>query len=166
VVGGVSRRLLLTITLSGGLVGICAAQPPANPYESLSASQRAILPWSVDAAPNAYNIAPPAFRRAFEIVTTRVTALSLSDPENGEVLGSAIDLIERVEAPGAQPPSDAQAVTLSVTLAPGARDRLRRSREFARADAAAPTFVYGDPPAIRIEIADRASFAVVTVLQP
>jgi len=166
VVRGLSCRLLVTLALAGPLEGAGAAQPLADPYEGLTPAQRAVLPWSSEAARRAYNSAPPSFRRAFEGVTTRFSALLLWDPENGEVLGSALDLIERVEEPGVQPRSDGQVLQLVVMLAPGARDRLRRSREFTRPDSLGTTFVYGDPTAIRIEIGDRSQFATVTVLHP
>jgi hypothetical protein len=166
VVRGLGCRLLVTLALACPLESARAAQPPADPYEGLTPAQRAVLPWSSDAARGAYNSAPPSFRRAFEGVTTRLSPLLLWDPENGEVLGSALDLIERVEEPGAQPRSDGQILRLVATLAPGARDRLRRSRDFTRPDSLGTTFVHGDPVAIRIEIGDRSQIAVVTVLEP
>ena len=59
--------------------------------------------------------------------------MSLSDHENGEILGVALDLVNGVEPLARQPAAGSVAglAQLSVTLAPGARDRLRRSSEFA-----------------------------------
>ena len=76
--------------------------------------------------------ADPSFRAAFATITAALAAVSLSDHENGEILGVALDLIDGVEPLARQPAAGARLdrAQLSVTLAPGARDRLRRSSEF------------------------------------
>jgi hypothetical protein len=77
--------------------------------------------------------ADPSFRAAFATITAALAAVSLSDHENGEILGVALDLVDGVEPLARQPAAGAAPglTQLSVTLAPGARDRLRRSSEFA-----------------------------------
>lgn len=165
-VGRLIVSTLLACTLGAAVDPAPRVQDAREPYDALSAAQRVVLPGVVTRARDDYNQAPASFRQAFEVITTRLSSLLLWDPENGEVLGSALELIEQVEMPAAQPPSEAGAMRLSVTLASGARDRLRRSREFARADAAGDVaFVHGDPPQVRIELTGPASHAVVAVIR-
>ena len=147
--------------------GVAAAQGPSGvtPYDGLTAAQRRLLHgWPS----GTYDAAPEAFRVAFGHVTARLSSLLLSDPENGEVLGSALDLVESVEPLDRQPvigdaPSTLQ---LAVTLASGARDRLRRSGEFQRVSDGAPDrveFLHEGPPAVRISADSRGSAALVIV---
>ena len=164
-VGRLIVSTLLACTLGAAVDPVPRVQDAREPYDALTAAQRALLPGVVTRARDDYNRAPASFRQAFEVVTTRLSSLLLWDPENGEVLGSALELIEQAEAPAAQPPSEPGAMRLKVTLASGARDRLRRSREFVRAVAnGAVTFVYGEPPQVRIELTGKASHAVVAVI--
>jgi len=151
------------------VTGLPAAQEPPRvaPGGSPTAAQRRLLEgW----APGTYDAAPELFRMAFDGVTARLSLLQLSDPENGEVLGAALDLVESVEPLDRQPVTgDAPAtLRLAVTLAAGARDRLRRSAEFERVSDGAPgriEFLHAGPPAIRISTdaaGARAEIAVVT----
>jgi hypothetical protein len=158
----------MAVAVGVGAGPVSRAQSPVDPYGALTSSQRALLPGSAAQARAEYNDAPAAFRQAFERITARLSSLLLSDPENGEVLGSAIELIEHVEGRAVQPAAEARAVRLAVTLASGARDRLRRSREFARVDAAGGgvAFVHSEPPAVRIDLGERPLFAIVTVTPP
>ena len=104
---------------------------------------------------------------AWARVVPFVTAVALSDHENGEVLGTLADQVDRVER--TLPLSGG--TRLRVTLAPGGADRLRRS-ECAR-DAAAEAmtgygapFVCGDARRIRVRVADDRSHALLDVLLP
>jgi len=109
----------------------------------------------------------------FEVVKAALSAVSLSDRENGEILGTAFDLVERRDAAGpnaAAGPGDA-AHRLAVILAPGALDKLRRASEFRRVESAEgaagarPAFVYvsGEPPAIRVTVTEAPARAVIEV---
>ncbi len=111
----------------------------------------------------------------FEAVKAALSAISLSDRENGEILGTAFDLVERrdaVEANSAAGPGDAEH-RLAVILAPGALDKLRRAAEFRRVEpteggaGARPAFVYvsGEPPAIRVTVTEAPARAVIEVVQ-
>jgi hypothetical protein len=166
VVGRLIVSTLLACTLGATVDPVPRVQEARGPYDALSAAQRALLPGAVTRARDDYNRAPASFRQAFEVITTRLSSLLLWDPENGEVLGSGLELIEQVEMPAAPPPPESGVMRLSVTLASGARDRLRRSREFALDDATgAVAFVHGDPPPVRIELTGPASHAVVAVIR-
>jgi len=166
VVGRLIVSTLLACTLGATVDPVPRVQEAREPYDALSAAQRALLPGVVTRARDDYNRAPASFRQAFEVITTQLSSLLLWDPENGEVLGSGLELIEQVEMPASPPPSESGVMRLSVTLASGARDRLRRSREFARDDATgAVAFVHGDPPPVRIELTGPASHAVVAVIR-
>jgi hypothetical protein len=167
VVGPVVARILpaVIVMLATGLPA-AQAPPVGAPGDGLTAAQRRLLAgW----APGTYDAAPEPFRVAFEQVTRRLSSLLLSDPENGEVLGAALDLIESVEPPDRQPAGGEASPTLqlSVTLAAGARDRLRRAGEFGRVSDSAPgrvEFLHEGPPAIRISAdaaGSRAQIAVV-----
>ena len=121
-------------------VTITAQSAPA--FDTLSDTQQRLLAGlaaqsspsgnrSMDARAT-FEGADPSFRTAFATITTALAAVSLSDHENGEILGVALDLVSGLEALEDQPAGrTAGFAQLSVTLAPGARDRLRRSSEFA-----------------------------------
>lgn len=162
-------------------MGLLAAQEPARvtPYDSLTTGQRRLLAgWAAGLASTTerqaavrgqYDAAPESFRVAFGHVTARLSSLLLSDPENGEVLGAALDLVESVEPLDRQPmigdaPSTLQ---LAVTLASGARDRLRRSGEFERVSDGAPDrveFLHEVPPAVRVSADASGVRALISVL--
>jgi hypothetical protein len=145
-----------------------AGGPQADAYDALTVVQRRLL-WAPPAhAREEYDGAPAPFRQAFEAVTTRLSSLILSDPENGEVLGSAVELVDRVEQPAVQAVATGLEMRLVVTLASGARDVLRRAREFTRVDGAdgAIAFVHEGPAAIRFEISGRLPNATVIVQRP
>jgi hypothetical protein len=166
VVGRLIVSILLACTSGAAVDPVPRAQAAREPYDVLSAAQRALLPGDVARARDEYNGAPASFREAFEVITTELATLLLSDPENGEVLGSALELIDQIDAPAAQPPPESGAMRLAVTLASGARDRLRRSRELTRVDAnGAIRFVHADPPQVEIELTGQASHAIVAVIR-
>lgn len=166
-VGTVAARFLLAATVAA-TPGVAAAQEPSRvtPYDSLTATQRRLLEgW----ASGKYDAAPEPFKAAFGHVTARLSSILLSDPENGEVLGAALDLVESVEPLERQPVTGDAPSTLqiAVTLASGARDRLRRSGEFERVSEGAPDrveFLYAGPPAVRISADARGAAALITVL--
>lgn len=149
------------------LVGAAGAQSRPGGYDALTAAQRGLLPTEVS-SPDAYVAAPEPYRRAFEEVSACLAGIVLTDPENGEVLGPAIELIERVGAPTPTGNlSSSDELRLAVSLASGARDRLRRSREFVRADGDGPgAFDHVGPPAIRIELGEHPSAAVIRLTLP
>ncbi|MBM3781360.1 MAG: hypothetical protein FJW29_06750 [Acidobacteria bacterium] len=104
---------------------------------------------------------------AWARVMPLVAAVALNDHENGEVLGTLADQVERVER--ALPLSGG--TRLRVTLAPGGADRLRRS-DCVR-DAAAEAlagygvpFVCGEAYRLRVRVADDRSHALLDVLTP
>jgi hypothetical protein len=160
---GVDCRTLFAIALLTAASSGDAAQ--TRGYDDLSPSQRRLLqPWGADR----FDSAPERFRIVFERLTGRLAPVLLSDPENGEVLGAAMDLIDAVEPPERQPARpDASDDRLSVVLASGARDRLRRSAEFERVvdgmvrDQA--VFEHAGPQAIRIAIASPGSSGEVSM---
>ena len=100
-------------------------------------------------------------------VAPQVAAVALNDHENGEVLGTLADQVERVER--SLPLSGG--VRLRIMLAPGGADRLRRS-ECTR-DAAAEAmagygapFVCGEARRLRVRVADDRSHALLDVQTP
>ena len=100
-------------------------------------------------------------------VAALVATVALNDHENGEVLGTLADQIERVER--ALPLSGG--VRLRVMLAPGGADRLRRSECVREATAEAMTgygvsFVCGEARRIRVRVADDRSHALLDVQTP
>jgi hypothetical protein len=101
----------------------------------------------------------PAARAAFDAVSALLATITLNDHENGEVLGTLLDLIEGVEADGTSGGGTA-ATRLQVTLAPGAADRLRRSAEFERRGDA---FVRALPVEVRVRVAADRTRAVIEV---
>jgi hypothetical protein len=150
----------------------------ARGYDELSAAQRRLLQaWGAGAPSPAerdrqirdrFESAPERFRIVFAQLTARLAAVLLSDPENGEVLGAALDLVDAVEPPERQPaPSDSSDDTLSVFLASGARDRLRRSAEFERViDREAQdriVFEHAGPPVLRLAIPTSGSTGHVSM---
>ncbi|MGE3887161.1 MAG: hypothetical protein AB7H81_12055 [Vicinamibacterales bacterium] len=124
---------------------------------------------SVGAQASTTRLAPDSL----ETVKAALSAVSLSDRENGEILGTAFDLVERPDTPerrAAAEPGEA-AHRLAVILAPGALDKLRRASEFRRAEPAAdaagtrPAFVYvrDEPPAIRVIVTVAPIKAIIEV---
>jgi hypothetical protein len=175
-----ARVFVAAVTVA--VLGVAAAQEPPSAalYNALSSAQRRLLDgWATTArtpterereARQQFETASDDFRVTFERATARLSALALFDPENGEVLGVALDLLDGVEPPSRQPAAGAARRSLAVTFAPGARDRLHRSREFDRLDEASDsahvTFVHLGPPGIRIVISDRDARGTVTILDP
>ncbi len=119
---------------------ISAQSAPA--FDTLSETQKRLLAGLAGPSPSGttpstgaralFDDADASFRDAFATITAALAAVSLSDHENGEILGVALDLIDGLE-PFARQPAAGTAVgraQLCVVLAPGARDRLRRSSEF------------------------------------
>lgn len=118
-----------------------------------------------------YDSWPVVSRDAFEQVTRALTALVLSDPENGEVLGSALDLVDSMEQPARADAtsSPAAAWRVPVALAPGARDALRRSAEFTLdtiAAGSAPVYVHRGAASIRITMTGPAAALIAIDLTP
>lgn len=101
----------------------------------------------------------PSARPAFDAAASLLATITLNDHENGEVLGTLLDLIERVEADGTSG-SGTAATRLQVTLAPGAADRLRRSAEFERRG---DEFVRALPVEVRVRVAADRMRAVIEV---
>ena len=177
--GGLIVAGLAAVFLTAGS-GLAPARQPASPlpYDRLSASQRRLLagwaePSRTDAEADSrqrYESAPERFRLAFEQVTARLEAVVLSDPENGEVLGAALDLIDAIEPLARQPaPTSSRGTELAVRFAPGARDRLRRSAEFERVGdprSGQADFVHFGPPALRISIEGRGARGRIVVPSP
>ena len=107
-----------------------------------------------------------------EAIVSTLSGVSLSDRENGEILGTALDLVERPEVPDRQPGADATlaAHRVGVVLAPGALDKLRRSSEFRRlapghgqAAEAGAVYVRDEAPAIRVIVTADLARAVIEV---
>jgi hypothetical protein len=171
--------VLVALLSLGGLPVAVLAQTAAtaSAYERLTSVQRRLVDdlrrgqGAGNAGREAYDHTDATFRTAFEAVTAALSAVSLSDSENGEILGTAIDLVD------ALPPDDAQhalvgtmpGYRLVVVLAPGAFDRLRRSAEFERIPAAegrsAATVVYRrqGPPTVEIAGSPDGVRATITV---
>lgn len=100
-------------------------------------------------------------------VVTVVSAITLNDHENGEVLGTLGDQMARVERGEALP----QGVRLHVTLAAGGADRLRRSECTREGGAVAlpghgVPFVCGDAGRVRVHVADDRVHARIEVALP
>lgn len=172
----IATRTLLAIALLTAAPSLAAGQ--ARGYDELSPAQRRLLrTWGADApspegrerqARDRFDSAPERFRVAFEQITGHLAAVLLSDPENGEVLGAAIDLIDAVEPPERPPVGTGAGLeTLSVALFSGARDRLRRSAEFERlvggSEGGQTVFEHTGPPVIRIVIAPSGARADVSL---
>lgn len=142
----VARALVLTACLAPtGALLVAAAQPTAK-------------------GPEAGSVA---------VVKAALSAVSLSDRENGEILGTALDIVDHPEAPGRRSgaePGDA-AQRLAVILAPGALDKLRRASEFRRVEPTAdvggerPVLIYAHdgPPAIRVIVTEAPVRAIIEV---
>jgi hypothetical protein len=146
------------------VVAVGAQSAPSPPsYERLTAAQRHLVEgWD----PGAFDAAPAAFRAAFGRVTGAISSLVLFDPENGEVLGSVLDLVDAVALLADQPVPGGDAVDsrLVVTLTSGALDRLRRSAEFARVgEGSDAVYVRPGPPEIRISIVGGGERGVIVV---
>ena len=137
-----AAAVVLAQAVGGITLGPIAAQSgPA--FDALSAIQQRMLAGLATPPPSGtsrstdaralFDGADASFRDAFATITAALATLSLSDHENGEILGVALDLVDGVEPLALQPAAGRAAgrAQLSVTLAPGARDRLRRSAEFA-----------------------------------
>lgn len=118
--------------------------------------------------------APPgrAVPDARDAVMAALSGLSLSDRENGEILGTALDLVDRPDIPERQPSVDSRGSVhrLAVRLAPGAIDRLRRSSEFRRlapgdsgASGSTIVYVHDESPAIRVIATADSDRAIIEV---
>ena len=133
------RRAAAAALFAAGLTGgspLAAQSAPA--FDTLSETQQRLLTGLATPPPGTsramdaralFDGADASFRAAFATITTALATVSLSDHENGEILGVALDLVNGVE-PLARQPAAGRApglAQLCVTLAPGARDRLRRS---------------------------------------
>ena len=171
-----ATRALLAIALLSAVTSLAAVQPRG--YDELSSAQRRLLHrWGPGGlspegrerlARDRFDSAPERFRVVFEQITGHLAAVLLSDPENGEVLGATLDLIDAIEPPERQPNwPGASDATLSGLRASGARDRLRRAAEFERkADGTVQgrtVFEHAGPPAIRIAIAASGSSGEVSM---
>jgi hypothetical protein len=160
--------------------GVPIAAQSAPPFDALSEAQQRLLAGLVTTPPPGTNRAMDAravfdaadasFRIAFATITAALAAVSLSDHENGEILGVALDLVDGVEPLARQPAAGGAngPATLSVTLAPGARDRLRRSAEFARDDGSAtPThpaaYLQKNSPSLRFALDASGSHALISI---
>lgn len=161
---------LLALVLNGAASPLPQTSSPGAPTVRLTAVQRRL----VDAWPGGtqrYDSAPDTFHLAFEAITARLTTLVLSDPENGEILGAAIDLVEALEPLERQPATGSNdRHRLAVTLAPGARDRLRRAAEFEAAKGTGGDggtgYVHAGPPLVRISMSVGDSRAVIALGAP
>lgn len=126
----------------------------------------AVLVWAVAALTGQGPVVAPSVAATWARVAPLVSAITLNDHENGEVLGTLTDQIERVEREEATP----GVLRLRVTLAAGGADRLRRS-ECTRDAAAAPLegfgapFVCGDARRVVVRVADDRSQAVIDITQ-
>jgi len=114
----------------------------------------------------------PAVPASVDAVRSALSAVSLSDRENGEILGTGLDIVERPDLPERQPAADPNGSVhrLAVLLAPGALDKLRRSSEFRRlapgdSDAGGSTTVYvhAEAPAVRVVVAADTARAIIEV---
>lgn len=115
----------------------------------------------------------PVVPASVDAVRLVLSAVSLSDRENGEILGTGLDIVERPDLPEREPVADPNGSVhrLAVLLAPGALDKLHRSSEFRReapaADAAGtrPALVYvrDEPPAVRVIVAADTARAIIEV---
>jgi hypothetical protein len=113
-----------------------------------------------------------AVPEALDAVMSALSGVSLSDRENGEILGTARDLVDRPDALDRQPAADAAGSVhrLAVFLVPGAVDKLRRSSEFRRSapvdsGAGRPTiaYVHDEAPAIRVMTEGSEPRAIIEV---
>ncbi|MEZ5283614.1 MAG: hypothetical protein R2712_02155 [Vicinamibacterales bacterium] len=127
------------MTVTG--VATTAASQGAMPVALSPEQTRLLASWTRDSA--GLDPVPESMRRVFLDLTEGLAAVSLSDPENGEILGTAIELVDALVALDRQPSSSAdRRPGLAVHLVPGAADRLRRAGECAnRLPAAGATTV-------------------------
>ncbi|HQZ40535.1 MAG TPA: hypothetical protein PLH72_16000 [Vicinamibacterales bacterium] len=164
-----------------------AGQAPSSKvpaYRDLTLAQRRLFERAVEGngapaggdvdAEATYERLPPAMRMSFDVVTGALEQVSLSDAENGEILGTALDtVVGALEREERQPSGIAAADVhrLAVLLAPGAVDALRRSVEFRRlpnppAGARTldgPRYAHVGPPGIEIAVSDDRVHALVVV---
>jgi hypothetical protein len=162
-------RVLAALLIAAGPVQLVAQTPGDTPSERLTPAERRLLAaWP--AGERGYDAAPAWFRDAFDVVTSRLAELLLSDPENGEVLGAALDLVEAVEPLDRQPAAETGRRRVAVRLAAGARDRLRRSAEFERVELTARsdrvTYRHTGPPEVVVEGDAAGERAVITITSP
>jgi hypothetical protein len=170
--------LLLFAIVIAMAAGVAASAQSVPLYDTLTDIQKRLL---VGLATPSRKPAPPgpqaqaifdgataSFRAAFIEVTDALAAVSLSDEENGEILGVALDLVDRVEPLERQPgAASGLSVMLRVTLASGARDRLRRSSEFERASEAPAgadsplVYRHDGPPSIELIITNPTATVLV-----
>jgi len=156
--------------------GVASSAQAIPAYDTLTDTQKRLLgglaprPGAEQASQARANFdgAATSVRAAFIEVTSALEAVSLSDHENGEILGVALDLVDRVELLELRPVGEAddRAARLRVTLASGATDRLRRSSEFTRAPSAsaqADAIVYRHegPPSIKLIITSLTATILV-----
>jgi hypothetical protein len=75
-----------------------------------------------------------AVPEALDAVMSALSGVSLSDRENGEILGAARDLVDRPDALDRQPQAaaDGSVHRLAVALAPGEVHKLRHTSEYRR----------------------------------
>lgn len=162
-----------------------AGQAPSGrvpAYRDLTLAQRRLFERSVEGhgapaggdAEATYERLPPAMRLSFDVVTGALEQVSLSDAENGEILGTVLDtVVGTIEREERQPSGIAAADVhrLAVLLAPGAVDALRRSVEFRRlpdppAGARSldgPRYAHVGSPDIEIAVSDDRVHALVVV---
>ena len=165
---------------AGLLAGPPGFAQSAPSFDTLSETQQRLLDGLAPRPPSgghrsaepraSFDGAAASFRAAFATITTALAAMSLSDHENGEILGVALDLVSAVEPLARQPAATSAtgAAPLAVTLAPGARDRLRRSSEFApdhgRATPDYPiVFVRISSPSLQFALDHTGSRALVSL---
>jgi hypothetical protein len=162
------------------IAGAPIAAQTAPAFDALSETQRRLLAGLATLPPPStartmttrtwFDGADASFRDAFVTITGVLATVSLSDQENGEILGVALDLVDGIEPPARQPAAGSATgrVELAVRLAPGARDRLRRSSEFASANgSAAPNrpaaYRQKDSPALLVALEATGTRAIISV---
>jgi len=180
-VGHRALRLAAVGLLAAGLTGGSpVGAQSAFAFDTLSETQQRLLAGLATSPPPGtsramdaralFDGADATFRAAFATITTVLATVSLSDHENGEVLGVALDLVSGVGPLARQPAAGGAAgmAQLSVTLAPGARDRLRRSSEFAPGGGGATpgypvVYLQKDSPSLQFALDATASRALVSM---
>ena len=168
---------LCAAALTGGSP-LAAQSAPA--FDTFSETQQRLLAGLATSPPpgtspamdvrTLFDRADASFRVAFATITAALATVSLSDHENGEILGVALDLVNGVEPLARQPAAGSAAglAQLSVTLAPGARDRLRRSAEFAPDSGRATpgysvVYLQKNRPSLQFALDATASRALVSI---
>jgi hypothetical protein len=157
---------IAALLIAALLGGVAAPAQPAAVYDSLNEAQKQLLaslvPASSAAVPHTvFDDADLSFRQTFVRVTAALAAASLSDQENGEILGVALDLVAAIDPVARQPSQSGARAELSVRLAPGARDRLRRSSEFASSGDA--VYLEQGTSALRIALDEAGERAIISL---